>query len=429
MTVTLTKRQLHASLFALILLVVLVAVESFVYYGARAIVSSVALLPATQGGMALEPPDALALYRRIVFATRLAPLLGGFLALLAGVRVGVVAGALLLPASLFLFGLYGADSPAALTAFALGHGLFLPTLYVLAARGVSAAGRGGRFAYFVLLLLAVDFGASVGQVVGASGAGTTAGAGFLRLGWVGLLLFALAVGAALADRAASPEAEPEEPSPGRRLVAIAVLTVPVVWFWFAYISGLEILAPVVSRWRAQGKAEVVNLYQLAQASLPFGTAALVAAVFFVLWLNRSRVPSAPVLVVVALFAAGGGYLLLEPMGSAGVWRALGWFAGGTALLGFAEALLMPLLAKVAGVFGSRLSCFFVGAYLVATSGLLFDDAAQRVGAELGGAISAACLRESFPGGRLLAAPRPAQPGAGAEGTRVTRGRHPERTSF
>ena len=207
------------------------------------------LIDATSGGLGWTQESASRLYGWFTGLVYLTPVLGGWLAdRYLGTSRSLVIGGALLTLGYFTLAL-GRAWPlfAGLGLVALGTGFFKPNGYTLVGQ-LYAPGDPRRDSGFTVYYMAINVGALLGPLIcawlaadpryGWSYGFATAGAAML----VGLIFYVWSRDYRLAGiglpparvRATSADQVPLTPDERRRILAIAIITVFVVFFWLAF---------------------------------------------------------------------------------------------------------------------------------------------------------------------------------------------------
>jgi POT family proton-dependent oligopeptide transporter len=223
--------------------------ERFAYYGMRALLI-LYLIDSASGGLGWTRERASHLYGWFNGLAYLTPVVGGWLAdrYLGGSR-SLVLGSALISAGHFTLALAGKEALyAGLALIIAGTGFFKPNVYTMVGQ-LYPAGDARRDAGFTLYYMGINLGALFGPLVCAWFAADP------RFGWpwgfgaagtamlVGLLFYVQTGGARLGDVGKAPRRGRDNAGPWletlsqeewRRMFALAVVTVFVVFFWLAF---------------------------------------------------------------------------------------------------------------------------------------------------------------------------------------------------
>ncbi len=362
-------------IFGCVLLVLIISLHRFSYYGAQTQLVIAARAGVEEGGLDLGAEEAMAGYDRLSTALSYSPLLGGLVALAFGARWALLAGAVLLALSQFLFGFTSVGVTSAVP-FVLGHGLLLPSIYAMAAELLSERGRSLRWSLFFVLYAGVNLGAFTGPAFSSP---MTLIIGipmsFVLQGVVCLVLVIAAM--ILAFNVEAPESGPRiDPISGQQVLALGLLAAGAAIYWYCLTASIVSVQGLFELWSQSGhqaewvrSASVVVLIMLS----------LAAAIGFFLLHNAGRAaPRTATIVSLGLAVAGAGFLLQIPMAGADTPPHAVLFTADL-LLAFGELALVTVLVMVASSFGSRWSALAVAVYYVAATGALFSQSAGSLG--------------------------------------------------
>ena len=365
--------------------------ERFAYYGMRGLLI-LYLIDTTAGGLGLTQESASRLYGWFTGLVYLTPVVGGWLAdRYLGTSRALAIGGSVLTAGYFALALdTGPSFYIGLGLVVLGTGFFKPNGYTLVGQ-LYAPGDSRRDSGFTLYYMAINLGALLGPLVcawiaadpryGWSHAFAAAGAAML----VGLLFYLISrpfwlrgIGLPPNPQAAGAErGAPLTPVERRRILAVAIVTLFVVFFWLAFEqvgSSLNVFAAQRTDRALEGwPAALVPGGEIPaawfQAINPFFILAL-APLFAGLWRRLGpRAPSTPAKMAIGLILLGLAYIVMVAGAaqSDGGTRVSPWF-----LVAFyfvfscGELCFLPVgISFVSQTAPARLASMLMGAWLTA----------------------------------------------------------------
>jgi POT family proton-dependent oligopeptide transporter len=306
--------------------------ERFAYYGMRSLLI-LFLVDTTTGGLGWGRENASHLYGWFNGLAYLTPVAGGWLAdRYLGTNRSLIVGSALISAGHFTLALtHSSFLYAGLVLIIAGTGFFKPNVYTMVGQ-LYHSDDSRRDAGFTLYYMGINLGALFGPLVCAWFAanprfGWSYGFGAAGVGMlVGLIFYLWTRGARLRDVGPVPPRPQSRPSGGgrlspderRRVLALAIITVFVVFFWLAFEqvgSSLNLFAAqrtdrAVSGWMAALVPRRELPAAWFQAINPLFVL-LLAPMMANLWgrLGR-RAPTTTAKMAIGLLVLGGAYLIM-----------------------------------------------------------------------------------------------------------------------
>lgn len=339
-------------------LLVVVFLERLAYYGFRSIHMLMLCDSEADGGLGLSDAAASAVYGSLQTLTVWALLIGGVVALAAGPRITLALGSLLFAAALLLTA-PGASVGISEILLGLGHGLIVPSVYVIAAQWIPIGKRGFLLSLFFAVYACANLGAFTGPLtIGFLGERVSWAAARLTVGLVMTVALVLAIGIVLVDRG--------RPRPvwcgRRRLFGLLVLLPFMTWFCFARYAGFEWVSNALFNGADEGYG-LPLWYHVVYSLTEFLTPA--AAILTFAASRRGWTPSPTAhyaalglgLAALTLFAQVA-VLSLAP-------RSFWWLLFVSAVTnGLSWLLLFPVLVTASSGFGERFGALVVAGFLV-----------------------------------------------------------------
>jgi len=364
--------------------------ERLAYYGTRGLLI-LYLIDSTNGGFGWTQERASQLYGWFTGLAYLTPVVGGWLGdRYLGTHRSLVAGGSLLTAGYFALALGDTASfYVGLGLIVLGTGLFKPNGYTLVGQ-LYRPGDARRDSGFTFYYMAINVGALLGPLAcaslaadqrygwsygfGAAGAAMLAGLIFY---WWAASRWLAGVGLAPARRASLTVAAPLTREERQRILAIAIITVFVVFFWLAFEqvgSSLNVFAAhrtnrVVGGWLAwflPGREIPAAWFQSIN---PFFIL-LLAPVAAGLWRRLGpRAPSTPGKMALGLVLLGFAYLVMvvgatqsHEGGGVSPWFLVAFYL----IFSCGELCFLPVgISFVSQTAPARLASMLMGAWLTA----------------------------------------------------------------